>query len=293
MSRQLANLNLTEQPSGLDYLFINSSNKTLLDPHQNVFGLAFGILMSMTTIIGNLLVICAFIMDKKLQRYPNYFILNLSIADLLTGSLIPPYIFVIMNDSSSRFFCTIWLLFDYMAGSASVMCIVVISLDRFLLVKKGLKYISHQSVTKALAIMLTVWFIAFLNYAPAILIWEIISFDRNSSNQNTQCRVWFQDNLVYLTITACIEFFLPFISICLLNLAVYMNIKERSGSLIRSKPIKTESSSSSLYFLKSNNFKKESRTYDSSKMSIHLNRDKKAARSLFILVITFFICWVN
>ena len=47
--------------------------------------------MSFVTITGNVFVIVAFIIEKSLRKYSNYFILNLSIADLLIGILIPPY----------------------------------------------------------------------------------------------------------------------------------------------------------------------------------------------------------
>ena len=42
--------------------------------------------MSLTTIVGNVLVITAFIIDRNLRKYSNYFILNLSFADLLIGT---------------------------------------------------------------------------------------------------------------------------------------------------------------------------------------------------------------
>ena len=131
-------------------------------------------MMSSITIIGNVLVITAFIIDKNLRKYSNYFILNLSIADLLIGLLIPPYApFLLYNRHwrIGRVACTIWLVLDYVVGSASVLCIVVISLDRYLLVSRGLKYVADQKVSKAIFIMITVWLIAFFNYAPAIIFW--------------------------------------------------------------------------------------------------------------------------
>jgi len=181
-------------------------------------------------------VITAFIIEKSLRKYSNYFILNLSIADLLIGVLIPPYAPFLLYKyhwKLGRIACTIWLILDYVVGSASVLCIVVISLDRYLLVSRGLKYVADQKVTKAICIMLTVWTIAFLNYAPAIVLWEFISGKRTV--KDGECQVEFHDNLVYLTGTACVEFFAPLISICTLNLAVYLNIRKRSRGLIRSE----------------------------------------------------------
>lgn len=213
-------------------------NKDVLtfSPTVSIIIAIIAAIMSLGTIIGNVFVITAFIIEKSLRKYSNYFILNLSIADLLIGLLIPPYApFLLYNHhwKIGRVACTIWLVFDYVVGSASVLCIVVISLDRYLMVSRGLNYMANQKISKAICIMLTVWIIAFLNYAPAILFWEMIS--GKSTVKDGECQVEFHDNLAYLTATACVEFFVPFISICILNLAVYLNIRKRSRGLIRSE----------------------------------------------------------
>ncbi|RNA01328.1 histamine H3 receptor-like [Brachionus plicatilis] len=317
-------------------------------------------IMSSITIIGNVFVITAFIIDKNLRKYSNYFILNLSIADLLIGILIPPYAPFMLNNRFWKFgkvACTLWLVFDYVVGSASVLCIVVISLDRYLLVSRGLKYVSSQRVSKALFIIITVWSIAFFNYAPAIIFWEIISNEQTV--KEGECQVAFHDNLVYLTATACVEFFAPLISICGLNLAVYLNIRQRSRGLIRTenpllnlekninaskkkinaandqveikqddkfnleqvekkKMVNSASSSASCssedlpktkkisLALESNHAactsilvgkKRTPRPYspylkpNRNQSSRNLTKDKKAARSLFILVFAFVFCW--
>ena len=211
-------------------------NNLTFSPALTIFIAIVAVLMSSVTIIGNVFVITAFIIEKGLRKYSNYFILNLSIADLLIGILIPPYAPFLLYKRHwkiGRIACTIWLVLDYVVGSASVLCIVVISLDRYLLVSRGLNYVSSQKISKAICIMITVWAIAFLNYAPAIVFWEFISGRRTV--QDGECQVEFHDNLVYLTATACVEFFVPLISICTLNLAVYLNIRKRSRGLIRSE----------------------------------------------------------
>ena len=50
------------------------------------------------TVIGNMLVIIAFIIDKSLRSYSNYYILNLSIADFLIGIIAIPYIPFLLNN---------------------------------------------------------------------------------------------------------------------------------------------------------------------------------------------------
>ena len=119
----------------------------------------FALVLSFTTVFANLLVIFAFIYDKKLQKYSNYFMLNLSIADLLIGILMIPYVLLGLNENGNvnGLVCTVWLILDYVGGSASVLCIVVISLDRYLIVSRGIKYIANQKIYHAFFIIVTVW----------------------------------------------------------------------------------------------------------------------------------------
>lgn len=325
---------------------IKSEHGNLLySPMLTVFIIIIASIMSAVTICGNILVITAFIIDKNLRKYSNYFILNLSIADLLIGLLIPPYApFLLYNRvwKLGKFACTVWLVLDYVVGSASVLCIVVISLDRFLLVSKGIAYLNEQKISKAICIMVTVWLIAFLNYAPAIVFWELIS--GVETTKEDECQVAFHNNLVYLTATACVEFFVPLISISVLNLAVYLNIRQRSQGLLRSEktqnliklikytkaraqeaekdPLKGNEPKFSLSFNHDDSKKSSEANIDSNgHVKAHFNaedtkrsamqqqpqerrsasissrafltKDKKAARSLFILVFVFVICWVN
>lgn len=130
-------------PSSSSSSSFESAAASLLDPSNLTYHpwlslviLVVAVLMSLTTIIGNVLVITAFIIEKSLRKYSNYFILNLSIADLLIGILIPPYApFLLLKRTwrIGRAACTFWLVLDYVVGSASVLCIVVISLDRLIL----------------------------------------------------------------------------------------------------------------------------------------------------------------
>lgn len=210
------------------------------------------------------------------------------------------------------------------------------------MVSRGLAYISAQKISRAIFIMALVWFIAFLNYAPAIIFWELFDDPINDTRTEARvCQVGFHDNIVYLTATACVEFFLPFISICSLNLAVYLNIRKRSKGLIRTKvklgktnilkrfsttkkpseaetrvltvlateaaatikkipvstepvPAKTDSNKlNEIVPLNTNVNRVKASEIPAIKKDKNLKKDKKAARSLFILVFTFVVCWVS
>ncbi|CAF1125798.1 unnamed protein product [Rotaria sordida] len=283
--------------------------------------------MAFLTISGNFLVIIAFIYEPTIRTYSNYFILNLSIADLLIGIIcIPLYAHKIIFGEwyLGYILCKLWLVFDYVVGSASTLCIVVISYDRYQMVSKGLNYISKTTIRRALKFVFGTWIIAILNYAPAILLWDWLS--SSEPFQNRSCDPPFANNFPYLVTTAFVEFFVPFFSLTTLNLLVYMNIRQRSRGLIRTTNhhndniTNRKSITSSSPIIKSNDIYSENGYYEktkhdneqelkqlnisnqnplpisttyakSSSSSLALARDRKAAKNLFILVFAFVICW--
>ncbi|CAF1211814.1 unnamed protein product [Adineta ricciae] len=275
--------------------------------------------MAFLTVSGNSLVIIAFICEPTIRTYSNYFILNLSIADLLIGLIcIPLYAHKIIFGEwyLGYILCKLWLVFDYVVGSASTLCIVVISYDRYQMVSKGLNYISKTTIRRALKFMLGTWTIAMLNYGPAILLWDWLP--GSDPFQNRSCDPPFANNFPYLVTTAFVEFFVPFFSITTLNLLVYMNIRQRSRGLIRTNknnngnnhhPALNEAklrhsidncngkhdphdAQELIQFQPSaNSLLPVSTTYSKSSSSLALARDRKAAKNLFILVFVFVLCW--
>lgn len=138
------------------------SNEVSLAPNSrstlcSSFFITFGALVALLTIIGNIFVIIAFYINKNLQKYSNYFILNMAIADLMIGFLILAYTSLVSIGRLNGIACTVWLVLDYVAGSASVLCIVVISLDRYFLVSRGLTYIAKQKPGSAIIVNCAVW----------------------------------------------------------------------------------------------------------------------------------------
>ncbi|OXB81674.1 UNVERIFIED_CONTAM: hypothetical protein H355_008923, partial [Colinus virginianus] len=100
------------------------------------------VLLALVTILGNVLVILAFILDRNLRHQSNYFFLNLAISDFAVGVFcMPLYIPYALTGTwhLGRGLCKLWLLMDYLVCSASVFNIVLISYDRFLSVTKAVR----------------------------------------------------------------------------------------------------------------------------------------------------------
>ncbi|NXT78040.1 HRH3 protein, partial [Zapornia atra] len=189
-------------------------------------------LLVLATVLGNALVILAFVVDRSLRTQGNFFFLNLAIADLLVGSFcIPLYIPYVLTGEwrLGRGLCKLWLVVDYLVCTASVFNIVLISFDRFISVTKAVRagYRAQKGMTRnAVLKMIAVWIAAFLLYGPAILSWEHIA--QKSILPEGECHAEFFYNWYFLMIASTIEFFTPFITVTYFNLSIYLNIRKRT-----------------------------------------------------------------
>ncbi|XP_063154840.1 histamine H3 receptor [Candoia aspera] len=187
-------------------------------------------LLIVATVVGNALVMLAFVVDSSLRTQNNYFLLNLAISDFLVGAFcIPWYIPYVLTGrwAFGKSFCKLWLVMDYLLCTTSVFNIVLISYDRFLSVTRAVSYRAQQGDAKqAVFKMVIVWVLAFLLYGPAIISWEYIS--GRSIIPDGECYAEFFYNWYFLITASTIEFFTPFISVMFFNLSIYLNIQKRT-----------------------------------------------------------------
>ncbi|KAM3920804.1 histamine H3 receptor [Leptodactylus fuscus] len=194
-----------------------------------VLAVLMGILI-VTTVLGNALVMLAFVVDSSLRTQNNYFLLNLAISDFLVGALcIPLYVPYVLTGrwSFGRSVCKLWLVLDYLLCTSSVFNIVLISYDRFISVTRAVSYRAQQTNSKHAVLKMTmVWLLAFLLYGPAIITWEYIA--GKTIIPEGECFAEFFYNWYFLITASTIEFFTPFISVTFFNVCIYLNIQKRT-----------------------------------------------------------------
>lgn len=128
------------------------------------------------SIVGNCLVCIAIFTDRRLRKLGNAFIVSLAIADLFVSCLVMT--FALCNDLMDywmfgEWFCDIWISFDIMCCTASILNLCAISLDRFIHIKDCLLY--NQMMTKRVAIsaVIVIWIIsALVSFVPINLGWH-------------------------------------------------------------------------------------------------------------------------
>lgn len=147
----------------------NGIVKTVI-PSDNVAVGCILFFIIITTIIGNTVVLVAVLSNKKLRTVSNMFILSLSLADLFVGTIvmIPAALNEIFGEwILHHFFCSIWVSFDVMLCSASVLNVCLISIDRYISIMTPLRYKTIITHRRALYMLLAAWGIAiFSSFVP-------------------------------------------------------------------------------------------------------------------------------
>ncbi|KAK1328044.1 hypothetical protein QTO34_012466 [Cnephaeus nilssonii] len=188
--------------------------------------------VALVTIIGNILVIVAFKVNKQLKTVNNYFLLSLACADLIIGvismNLFTTYI--IMNRwALGNLACDLWLSIDYVASNASVMNLLVISFDRYFSITRPLTYRAKRTTKRAGMMIGLAWVISFVLWAPAILFWQY--FVGKRTVPPGECFIQFLSEPTITFGTAIAAFYMPVTIMTILYWRIYKETEKRTKEL--------------------------------------------------------------
>ncbi|XP_035983439.1 5-hydroxytryptamine receptor 6-like [Fundulus heteroclitus] len=228
---------------------VNGSSPTAADwniagsgPWLLAFMLTAIILM---TICGNILLIALVFAHRSLRCTSNCFLVSLFFSDLMVALVVmPPAMLSVLCGSWVLWpaFCPVWLCFDVMCCSASILNLCVISLDRYLFIISPLRYKQRMTPPRALLLVAAAWGLAALaSFLPIEMNWHSLghgnqhspvpqvslgnisaSYDKlypdsyfqqsPSGGASFQCRL--RVTLPFALVASVLTFFLPSSAIC-------------------------------------------------------------------------------
>lgn len=273
--------------------------------------------MIIVAVGGNILIIISYIRDKQLQTVHNMYLLNLAVTDLLLGCISMPFyaVYTITNWHwpFGTGFCKFFMFVDFALCLESVLLIIVISLDRLILVKKGAAYVSEETFKVGHIKVGLSWLLALSLYGPAIIGWDYWAGESIVGPED--CDVEFAYNSEFTLATSLIEFAVPFLSISVLNTLIYIKIRKRTkifakktnsldihatpaSSSVKVDSHETQQSESTVpqngqSSQKLHRTKTSSKKHDEPKQgkTTTIRKDMKAAKALALLVLALAVCW--
>ncbi|KAM9356131.1 muscarinic acetylcholine receptor M5b [Pholidichthys leucotaenia] len=189
-------------------------------------------IVSLITIVGNVLVMLSFKVNSQLKTVNNYYLLSLAFADLIIGvlsmNLYTTYI-LMGYWSLGNIACDLWLAVDYVASNASVMNLLVISFDRYFSITRPLTYRAKRTPKRAAIMIGLAWLVSFILWAPPILCWQYFVGERNVPED--QCQIQFLTEPVITFGTAIAAFYIPVSVMTILYWRIYKETEKRTKDL--------------------------------------------------------------
>ena len=187
--------------------------------------------MILATIIGNVFVIAAILLERNLQSVANYLILSLAVADLMVAALVMPLAAV--NEVSTQWFlgpevCDLFVSFDVLCCTSSILHLVAIALDRYWAVTQ-VDYVRNRPARRILIMIALSWIISASISIPPLFGWKD---DDNTPETTGQCLI--SQDWGYTVFSTVGAFYLPLF----LMLMIYLKIYQAARSSIRKKKFK-------------------------------------------------------
>ncbi|XP_026868409.2 alpha-1A adrenergic receptor [Electrophorus electricus] len=278
-----------------------SSNTTCVGITLDSQVVGVGIFLAMfilVAIVGNILVILSVLCNKHLQTVTNFFIVNLAIADLLLSVIVLPFsasLEVLGCWVFGRLFCNVWAAVDVLCCTASILSLCIISIDRYIGVKYCLKYPTIMTERRAGVILVVVWVSSMI-----ISIGPLLGWKEPPPSDESICKITEEPG--YALFSSLFSFYLPLTIILVMYFRVYVVARRTTKSLEAGVKRETNKSMEVVLRIHCRSLPEDAVTSSKSKhhpfrssLSVRLmkfSREKKAAKTLAIVVGMFILCWL-
>ncbi|XP_070978687.1 trace amine-associated receptor 13c-like [Oncorhynchus clarkii lewisi] len=247
----------------------SSCRKALLSTSIYITLYIFFSLISAVTVFLNLLVIISISHFKQLHTPTNLLILSLAVSDLLVGLIVIPVVTVALMESCwgfGEYFCVFQIYITFLCTSLSLGNLVLIAIDRYVAVCDPLLYHSKITTTRMMCCISITWCCCII-YRAAII--------KNFVNVQVPSRCLKECFIVEgITWGNIIDLVITMVVPCSIIITLYVKIFVVARSQAR------------------NVFSKEAASVSGVKTVQANKSERKATKTLSIVVFNYFNCWI-
>jgi len=213
-------VHVTENSSSFNNSYFHHSYDNTTNQYNGVafssIGLSFIIgLVSIFTVAGNIMVILAVVIFRKLRKIPNLLIVSLAAADLIMGGIVLPlgaHSVVGSKWLLGTFACNLWTSIDILSVTASICTLCAISLDRFVAIVMPFEYSTKMTRNRARFIIVFIWMMsAAIAFIPINLDWWKTDKDYDIKCYNNPECCDFRINKTYAVVSSLVSFYIPLV----------------------------------------------------------------------------------
>lgn len=154
----------------------NQSNPVATDPDiGDILAALLVALLIICTLITNCLVCLTFYLFKDLRTVCHYFVISLSAADILVAVVAMPVWCALQLTSIQWLFSEslriFWNCMDILCGTASIMNLTAVSIDRHAAITEPFNYPSVMTSFRAISMIIFVWFYSIVVSGSRLATW--------------------------------------------------------------------------------------------------------------------------
>uniref|UniRef100_A0A3P8VG37 D(1B) dopamine receptor n=1 Tax=Cynoglossus semilaevis TaxID=244447 RepID=A0A3P8VG37_CYNSE len=239
-------------------------------------------LLILWTLLGNILVCSAVLRFRHLRtKVTNIFVVSLALSDLFVAVLVMPWKAVAEVAGYWPFgtFCNIWVAFDIMCSTASILNLCVISVDRYWAISSPFRYERKMTQRVAFVMISVTWTLSVLiSFIPVQLNWHKAG-DDDAAGENCDSSL----SREYAISSSLVSFYIP----VAIMIVTYTRIYRIAQIQIR-RIASLERAAEHAQSCRSNRI--ECQHHNTLKTSI--KRETKVFKTLSVIMGVFVCCWL-
>ncbi len=261
-------------------------------------------LLIVSTLLGNMLVCAAVVRFRHLRsKVTNFFVISLAVSDLFVAVLVMPWEAITEVTGTWLFgrFCGVWIAFDIMCSTASILNLCIISVDRYWAIASPFKYEQKMTHRVAFVMIGVAWTLSILiSFIPVQLNWHkaqtksytpLTGFSGSSGLNATSYRIPENCdsslNRTYAISTSLISFYIP-VAIMVATYTQIYRIAHRQIRRISALERAAESAKNRHDSMGGGSSIAESE----SSFKMTFKRETKVLKTLSVIMGVFVCCWL-